>query len=114
MQHGILGLGMTWGRSLFPGETRAEVEALIPAGYQINVVPENGRPGPWRLLALDTVHTDADGRPSVVMCWPHRHDPRTACRVMARELEKLGRNEDWTLQSDGTVTTPLDYTETVE
>lgn len=82
---GKLGLGTTWTRAVFPGALRAEVEALIPDGYRINVVPVNGHPGPWDLVAYGP-EVDGDGRPAEVMRWERRHDPRTAVRVMAREL----------------------------
>lgn len=60
---GVLGLGTTWTERLFPGESRREAEALIPEGFQINVVPVNGKPGPWRVVALQV----RDERPVEIM-----------------------------------------------
>ena len=82
--HGTLGLPTPWTRALFPRETRAEVEALIPTGFRINVTAVNGKPGPWNLRAYRVGEPDVE-----VKAWLGRRDPRTACRVLALELQAL-------------------------
>lgn len=81
MTHGTLGLGSSWTRALFPGELRTEVEALIPAGFRINVTAVNGRPGPWRVEAFRT------GESVAVLTWT-THNPRNGVRVMAEHLHE--------------------------
>lgn len=81
MEHGTLGLGSPWTRALFPGDARAEVEALIPAGFRINVTAVNGRPGPWRVMGLRA----EDDAP--VASWV-THSPQNAARLMAEHLRE--------------------------
>jgi hypothetical protein len=104
---GELGLGTPWTRALFPSELRAEVEALIPTGYRINVSAVNGRPGPWRISAWR-------GRERVTAIEERVVYSATEAVVLmaARLTEYVGaRVESWTLGPDLTVTTRLDYTE---
>ena len=77
MTHGTLGLGTPWTRALFPD--RDEVEALIPAGYRIDVTAVAGRPGPWRVRAVRLGGTE----PLEVIPWALTRDPVGLVRAFA-------------------------------
>lgn len=107
---GTLGLGTPWTRALFPGDKRAEAEALIPDGFQINVSAVNGRPGPWHVTGLRCLE---GARPVVVLEWTS-YSPHISVPLMAQRLADMAvRVESWTLADDMSVTVAVDYTEGV-
>lgn len=83
--HGSLGLGSPWTRALFSGDARAEVEALIPATYRIDVTAVAGRPGPWRVRAV-RLTPERDEPPTDVIDWKLTRDPQALVRAFAKRL----------------------------
>lgn len=101
MGSGVLGLASPWARGAIREPLRSELTALIPDNWTVGVSSDPNR------NVFKVWVNDPDGRIAV---WEeHSHEPGSLVRAAIGWIHMQEPAEVWTVNSDGTVSTPLDY-----